>query len=282
MKKLKSYCVITAGIILMAIGIYFFKFPNNFSTGGVSGIATILGEVSPHISKGTFVSIINYALLVVGLIVFGKGFAFKTVYASVLLSGLISIFEKILPLTQPMTDQPFLELVFSILLVGGGSALLFSERASSGGTDIVAMILKKYSKLNIGKALFCTDVIIVIIACMVFGIETGLYSLLGLLTKAIIVDNLIDSIYLSKCVTVVTDNSEQICKYIIDGLGRSATSIKCEGAFTHNKKMMLITVLTRTQAVMLKDYVKSIEPTAFIIITNSSDILGKGFRENVG
>ncbi len=279
---LKSYFVITLGIAVMAVGIYFFKFPNNFSTGGVSGMSTILGELVPSISKAMFVNIINYSLLVLGLIFFGKGFAFKTVYSSVVLSTLIAVFEKFIPLDKPLTDQPFLELICSILLVGVGSALLFSERASSGGTDIVAMILKKYTSLNIGKALFCSDFVIVLVSFAVFGIETGIFSMLGLLSKALVVDNIIDSIYLSKCVAIVTDNPEPICDYLTHNINRSATAIKCEGVFTHHDKTMLITVLTRSQTVGLKDYIKTIEPTAFIIITNSSDVLGKGFRENVG
>ena len=200
---LKSYSIITLGIAIMAVGIYFFKFPNNFSTGGVSGMSTILGKLVPNISKAAFVNIINYSLLVLGLIFFGRGFAFKTVYSSIVLSSLIAVFEYFFPLTKPLTDQPFLELVCSILLVGVGSALLFSERASSGGTDIVAMILKKYTKLNIGKALFCSDFVIVLVSFVVFGIETGIFSMLGLLSKALVVDNIIDSIYLSKCVTIV-------------------------------------------------------------------------------
>ena len=279
---IKSYSIITLGIAIMAVGIYFFKFPNNFSTGGVSGMSTILGELVPNISKAAFVNIINYSLLVLGLIFFGRGFAFKTVYSSVVLSSLIAVFEYFFPLKKPLTDQPFLELVCSILLVGVGSALLFSERASSGGTDIVAMILKKFTKLNIGKALFCSDFVIVLVSFAVFGIETGIFSMLGLLSKALVVDNIIDSIYLSKCVTIVTDNPAPICDYLTRNINRSATAVKCEGVFTHKDKTMLITVLTRSQTVGLKDFIKQTDPTAFIMITNSSDVLGKGFRENVG
>ncbi len=282
LKELRSYVIITVGVLIMAVGIYFFKFPNNFSTGGVSGISTILGEVSPVLSKGVFTTIINVALLIIGLIIFGKSFAFKTVYASLVLSALIAGFEQVLPMTEPLTDQRLLELIVSVLLVAVGSALLFTERASSGGTDIVAMILKKYTSLDTGKALLCTDFLITVVACFVFGLETGMYSMLGLIAKAFVVDNFIDSLYVSKHLSIVTDKSEDVCKYIVETLHRSATVLNCEGTYTHTKKKMVITVLTRSQAVELKDYIKKIEPGAFIITTNSSDILGKGFRENVG
>ncbi len=282
LKELKSYLIITVGILFMAAGIYFFKFPNNFSTGGVSGLSTILGEIVPNISKGTFASIINIALLVVGFGVFGRSFAIKTVYASLLLSALLSGFEIIIPMGSPLTDQKLLELIVSVLLVAVGSALLFTERASSGGTDIVAMILKKYTSLDTGKALLCTDFLITVAACFVFGIETGMYSMLGLIAKAFVVDNFIDGLYVSKHMSIVTDHHEEICAFITGHLKRSATVLNCEGTYTHQKKKMVITVLTRSQAVELKDYIKKLEPGAFIITTNASDILGKGFRENVG
>ncbi len=280
--QIKSYAVITIGILFMAAGIYFFKFPNNFSTGGVSGISTILGELVPNISKSLFVSIINGALLVLGLAVFGRAFAFKTVYASVLLSAVLALLEYIVPMSAPFTDEKLLELIASTLLVAVGSALLFTERASSGGTDIVAMILKKYTSLDTGKALLCSDFIITVAACFVFGLETGMYSMLGLIAKAFVVDNFIDSLYVSKQMSIVTDHSDEVCAYIVEKLNRSATVINCEGTYTKAKKHMVITVLTRSQAVELKDHIKKIEPGVFIITTNSSDILGKGFRENVG
>ncbi len=281
-KELKSYLIITAGIIIMASGIYIFKFPNNFSTGGVSGLSTILGEVVPNISKSTFASIINIILLIIGFVIFGRSFAIKTVYASLLLSALLSGFEWIFPMQSPLTDQKLLELIVSVLLVAVGSALLFTERASSGGTDIVAMILKKYTSLDTGKALLCTDFLITVGACFVFGIETGMYSMLGLVAKAFVVDNFIDGLYVSKQMMIVTDHHGEICEFITQHLKRGATVLNCEGTYTHQKKKMVITVLTRSQAVELKDYIKKLEPGAFIITTNSSDILGKGFRENVG
>ncbi len=281
-KQLKSYCVITFGVFLTAVGVYFFKFPNNFSTGGVTGIATILGGLFPSVTKGDFVTVINIALLLLGFAVFGRGFAFKTVYTSLLLSLLLSAFERLLPMAAPLTDQKLLELIFAILLIGVGSALLFSERASSGGTDIVAMILKKFTALDIGKALHCTDFMIAVAAGVVFGIETGLFSLLGLLAKAFVVDNFIDSIYLSKSLSIVTNKPDEICAYITEQLHRSATTVACTGSYAHEARTMAITVLSRSQAVQLKDYAKTLDPQLFIITTNSSDILGKGFRENVG
>ena len=170
---LKEWVYITAGILIMTAGIYFFKFPNHFSTGGVTGIAIVLGHWIPAITPGTLVTIINVLLLIVGFAVLGKSFGIRTVYASLLMSGTLQLLEVICPMKAPMTSQPLVELLFAVCLPAVGSAILFNLDASSGGTDILAMILRKYTALNIGIALLCSDIIITVSACFAFGMETG-------------------------------------------------------------------------------------------------------------
>ncbi len=274
----KSYLFMTLGAVIMAAGIYFFKFPNNFSTGGVSALSILLVPLLPGVSAGQIMIFFNILLLIVGFLVFGRKFAFKTVYCSMLLSICTRVFEIVLPMEAAFTDQKFLELIFAIGLTAVGSAILFNENASSGGTDIVAMILKKYSSLDIGKALLCSDAILAVASAFVFDIETGMFSVLGLVMKAFVVDNVIDSINLTKCFQIITDKDKEICEFITKDLHRGATVSMCTGAFTHDDKRIIITVLNRPQAVALKQYIKSVDPKAFTVITNSSDILGRGFR----
>lgn len=274
----KSYLFMTLGAVIMAAGIYFFKFPNNFSTGGVSALSILLVPLLPGVSAGQIMIFFNILLLIVGFLVFGRKFAFKTVYCSMLLSICTRVFEIVLPMEAAFTDQKFLELIFAIGLTAVGSAILFNENASSGGTDIVAMILKKYSSLDIGKALLCSDAILAVASAFVFDIETGMFSVLGLVMKAFVVDNVIDSINLTKCFQIITDKDKEICEFITKDLHRGATVSMCTGAFTHDDKRIIITVLNRPQAVALKQYIKTVDPKAFTVITNSSDILGRGFR----
>ena len=148
--QLERYLLLTAGILITSIGTYFFKFPNNFSTGGVSGLSLILGRVIPSefFTPSIFMLIINTLLLGVGFIFLGKDFAFSTVYCSMLLSFVTAGMERIWPLAAPLTTQPFLELCFAVLLPAFGSAILFHLGASSGGTDIIAMILRKPDRLR--------------------------------------------------------------------------------------------------------------------------------------
>jgi len=276
-KTIIEYAILTAATYVMVIGIYAFKFPNNFSFGGVTGLAIVLSELLPT-TPGNITFIINMVLLVVGFLFLGKGFGVKTAYISIVMSLGLSFSEKIYPMVEPLTEEPLLELIFAVVLPAFSSAIFFNMDASSGGTDIVAMILRKYTKLNIGSALFISDLLIVISACFVFNAQTGLFSLLGLLAKSLVVDNVIESINLCKYFTIICDDPEPICDFIMNKLHRSATIYDAEGTYEHRKKTVIITIMKRGQAVELRNFIRQNQPSAFIAITNSSEIIGKGFR----
>lgn len=277
-KQAKEWLLITLGTLLVAIGVYFFKFPNNFSTGGVSGLAVILGHYFPGITPGDFVMVINVLLLIIGFAVFGRSFGVRTCYCSLLMSGFIWVMERVLPLAAPMTHQPLMELIFAVSLPAVGSAILFNLDASSGGTDIVAMLLRKYTSLNIGNALMCSDCIITVMACVAFGMETGLFSILGLMMKSLLVDMVLENINTHKCFHIITAHPDKIEKFITEVLHRGATALQGQGVYTHEGREVLLTVVSRREAVLLRRYVKSVDPTAFLLITNTGEIIGKGFR----
>lgn len=279
MKKdsIKDYALITLSTLLIAVGVYYFKFPNNFTFGGVTGLAVAVGKVLPF-SPSAVNFVVNMVLLLLGFLFLGKGFGVRTVYSSMLLSISLSAMQYLFPLDKPLTDDPMLELVFAIVLPALGSAILFNIGASSGGTDIVAMILKKYSSINIGNALLASDLLITLSAFFIFDIKTFLFSMLGLFTKSLVIDNVIESINMCKYFNVVCSNPEPICDFIVHKLGRSATVCNAEGAFSHEEKQIIFTVMSRYQAVMLRQYIKQVEPGAFILISNTSEIIGKGFH----
>ena len=274
----KEYALLTLGTVIMALGTYFFKFPNNFSTGGVTGLAVVLARYFPMISRADFVMIFNVALLGLGVAVFGRNFAGKTVYVSLLMSGLTLVLEKAIPLAAPMTNQPLLELIFAVSLPAVGSAMLFNLDASSGGTDIVAMVLRKYTSLDIGKALLCSDLVITLMACVAFGMETGLFSILGLVMKSLLVDMVLENINTHKYFHIITTKPQEIEAYITQHLKRGATELQGEGAYTHEGRTVLLTVMRRHEAVLLRRYVKQVDPNAFVLIINTGEIVGKGFR----
>lgn len=278
--KIKLFLQMTGGTLLITIGIYFFKFPNNFSTGGVSGIAVILGKLTT-LSPGTYVLIINMILLVLGFVFVGKGFGIRTVYCCVLQSASTYLLEFIYPMNKPFTDEPLLELLIAIFLVAAGSAVLFNIDASTGGTDIVAMIIKKYSNFNISAALFIADCAIVMAAFFVFGIETWLFCVVGFAAKSLFVNTMLESINLSKFCTVIVkpEYEQQICDFITKQLGRSATvSGSFTGAYNNEQKSVILLVLNRHQTILLKKFVKKLDQKAFMIISNTSEVCGKGFK----
>ena len=279
LRTLTEYGLITFSIWIMVVGIYFFKFPNNFAFGGVTGFASVISALT-HWSASEFTNIVNTLLMVVGFLFLGRNFGIKTVYATLLMSVLLYLLERLYPITRPLTTEPLLELIFAILLPSVGSAILFNTGASSGGTDIIAMILKRYTSLNIGTVLLLVDVTGVILAYFVFGPETGLFSSLGLMAKSLIIGDVIENINLCKCFSIICDDPGPICDYIIHGLNRSATVYEAQGAFSHHKKTVILTTMKRSQALKLKNYIRTVEPTAFILISNSSEIIGKGFLAN--
>lgn len=277
MKKFKEFMTMTLGCVLLAIGVYFFKIPNGFVTGGVTGIGVILAKITP-ITPGAWIWILNIVLLFVGFIILGKETGIKTVYCSMLYSALTYLFEKIIPITQPLSDQPLLELIYAMLLTSIAAAIIFDSKASSGGTDIVALILKKFTKLDVGKALLIADFIVATSSFFLFEIEIGLFSLLGLFAKAFIVDGVIESFNTCKYFSVITSKKEEITEFIIKDLHHGVTTNIAVGEYTGDEKYMIHTVCKRMEAIRLRARIKEIDPKAFIIITTSNEIIGRGFR----
>lgn len=277
-EQLRDWMLMTAGTIIMVIGIYFFKYTNNFSTGGVSGISVILAHYIQGMTPGTVGLVINVALLILGYAVLGRSFGVKTTYVTLLQSGLLRLLEIILPMKAPMTSQPLLELIFAVSLPAIGSAILFNVDASSGGTDIIAMIMRKYSTLDIGRALLLSDCVITFSACIAFGMTTGLFSILGLVMKSLLVDMVLENLNINKCFHIITSHPDSIERYIIHNLHRGATRLHGEGIFSHEGKEIILTVVNRKQGVLLRRYVKSTDPSAFLLINNTSEIIGNGFR----
>lgn len=273
----KDIGILTLATALLDIGVYFFKFPNNFSFGGVTGISIVLNRLIP-ISPSTYNLIINMALLVVGFLFVGSEFGIRTVYVSILSSLTLSLLEKVCPMSAPLTNEPVLELIFAIVLPALSAAILFNAGASGGGTDIVAMVLKKHTHMDIGKALFCVDLLITISACFVFDIQTGLFSFTGLMAKTLVIDDVIENINMCKYFTIVCEKPDEIIEYIHTGLHRGATLFHAEGSYEHREKTIILTVMKRSQAVQLRMFIKKTDPHAFMMITNSSEIIGKGFR----
>lgn len=278
MKYVKQYVLITLSISIMSVGVYFFKFPNNFVFGGVTGTAALVAKLTP-MSASAFSSAANLVLLVVGLIFLGKEFAMTTGYATFVMSVELMAFEKLCPLSGPLSDQPMLDLLFAIALPAIASALLFNVGASSGGTDIIALIVEKYTHIHsIAVALFITDLFMVIAACFVFDLYTALYSFVGLTVKSLVIDAVLEKIKMCKAILIVCDEKQPICDFVMRKLMRGATYTPCFGAYTDKPHYIIYTTLTRHEADQLQDFIHKEHLNAFMSMLSTTEVFGKGFN----
>ena len=273
----RELALMVLGTALVAAGSYFFKFPNHFSTGGVTGLAVLINAALPALPASNVAAVLNLLSLVLGFAVLGRGFGVRTIFCTVLFSAMLAGLEAAVPLSAPLTDQPLLELLFGVLLPALGSAVLFNIEASTGGTDIVAMALKKVTPMDIGMALLLSDVLIAGGTLFLYDIRTGLFSLLGLMLKSVLVDSAIESLNRRKSFMVVTRFPEELCQFITGRLHRSATYWTATGAYSGEEVTVVLTVISRGQAVVLRKYLRGLDPHAFMVVSNSSEIFGKGF-----
>lgn len=281
LSQVYTWAMINIGTLMVAAGVYFFKAPRNFATGGVSGLAIILAKfitpIIPFMGQAEINLVINAILLVIGFIFLGRGCTFKTAYCTLVYSIEMSLM-KYLPIEVPVTDnEVFLEFIYAMVISSAGSAILFACKTSSGGTDIIALIIKKFTNMNIGPALLLTDFLIAASTFFIFGIQTGLYSILGLFIKSVVVDSVLDNIRKTKSVTIITSQPETISPFILENIHRGYTSYKATGGYTQNERTIIITICKRSEALKLKAKIHAADPTAFVIITNANEILGKGF-----
>ncbi len=277
--KIKEYLLLAIGSFLFAVGVHFFVFPNQFTMGGAAGISLILNTVFPYISVSVYNNALNTGFLLLGFIALNKNFGIKTVYCSILYIVFYQGLVWLVPMNSPLTSNRLLELFFSIFISAVAGAITFNLNASSGGTDVVAMIFKDRTGMDVGTGQLVSNFIIVMCSFFIFDIEIALLSFLGLFIKAVLVDSVINSINRRKMLNIITKNPDIACDFIINRLHRGATMWKGEGVYTHSEKWIVLSVLTPHQAVLLRRHLKKNDPSAFFLASNVSEIFGKGFHQ---
>ena len=280
----RYWAVLNFGVLLLAVSMYLFNAPNNFALGGMGGLSIVLAKyITPQVSwltQPVILGILNGVLLVIGLIFLGKSMTLKTIYCTLIYSLEVYLLDFI-PLQRPMTQEPLLELVYAVILSGAAHAIVFNCRASTGGTDIIALIIKKFSKMNIAPALLAADFLIACLSFWTFGPMIGLLSVLGVFAKSFVIDGIIENLAKTKYVTIITVNPDIVSEVIIEYIHRGYTKYKAEGGYTGEERTIIITVCRRAQAARLKAKLHEVDPTAFTIITDANEILGKGFAERM-
>lgn len=276
MDEFTRFLMMSFAAILMALGTHFFKYPNSFVIGGVEGMSIIISTFLP-LTRAQLTLIINIILLIVAFFVLGKHFTLRTGYVAILNSLTALALDYIAPVHGSLTNNKMLELIYTLILSAVGSAILFNLAASSGGTDIIAMIIKKYSALEVGKSLLVVDSTFTFLSIWIFDIEIGLLSFLGLLLKGVFVDVIIQSMNTDKLFIIITTKPKEIGEFIRDDLNRSATVLDGLGLYKGVNRSVFFLVLSPKEAPRTKLFLKQIDPYAFITIINTSKIIGKGF-----
>lgn len=277
-KDLKSYLIITFGIILVAISVEYFFAPNNLAAGGVTGAAIVINAVLPNLSVGILTLIMNVTLFAVAFMFIDGNFGVKTIYASLGLSVILWIIEKFFNPIAITTDV-MMATIFGTIISAIGMAIVFNENASTGGTDILAKILNKFFHLDIGKSLLIVDFVITFASAIVFGIDLGLYAILSVILLGILVDRFIEGFNSCKSIFIISEKNKEISQYIMKELDRGCTFLRSEGAYTKNESNVLYAVVSRNQFIKLKNYIKHIDQTAFIAVGEVHEVLGEGFKD---
>lgn len=277
-KEIKDYLVITFGVFLVAVALYFFIMPNDIAAGGVNGLAMVLNLIFPIISVGAFMFIVNIILFIVAFIFIGRSFGARTIYSSFLLTGIIWVLEKTYPIKKPFTNDILLELFFAIFIQAVGLAIVFNKNASTGGTDIVAKILNKYFHINLGKGVLLADLVVTVLAGITFGFQKGLYALLVVTLNGLVVDKAIEGLNICKEVRIISSKNTEIQKFILDELGRGATIYYAKGAYTSGEIEVLTTIVDSREFLKIKNYIRDIDKEAFVSVIDAYETLGDGFK----
>lgn len=266
------------GAFIMAIGVSLFLLPNQLSSGGVSGIATITYYLF-HIPVGTMILIINIPLFLLSIFKIGKNFFIKSLIGTITLSVFIDILENFKPLTQ----DRFLACIYGGIIIGVGTAVILKSNSSTGGSDLISYLAKKYKPtVRSSNAIVIFDIIVVTLNIIVFReIEIGLYSAIAIYLMGKIVDILFEGIYFTKLMLIVSDKSEKISKEIEEKIPRGTTGLYGKGMYTNKDKLVLMCAASRRDVSRIKIIAKKIDPHSFIIITNSREVVGLGFKKEL-
>lgn len=277
-KIMKEYGLITFGIILVALSVEYFFAPNNLAAGGVTGLAIVVNNLIPSLSVGGLTLGINIVLFIVAFGAIGGNFGGKTIFASLGMSVIMWIIERFFS-PFAITNDLIIATVFGTLISAFGMAIVFNCNASTGGTDILAKILNKFFHIEIGKALLIVDIIITFAAAMVFGLDIGFYAMLSVIILGIAVDKFIDGFNTSREIMIISKKSDEISKFILDDLSRGCTYLKGVGAYSQKEIKIIYSVLSRSEFIKLKSFIKEIDKEAFITVRESYEVLGEGFTE---
>ena len=270
-KALEDFVIITVGTVIVAVAVFFFMLPSKVSVGSGAALAMVLSNFIP-LSVSTITLLMNVGLLIIGFLLVGPEFGAKTVYCSILMPLIMGLFELIFPDFQSITQDPLLDVICYILVVGVGLSILFSRNASSGGLDIVAKIMNKYLRVELGKAMSSAGILVALSSALCYDSKTVVLSLLGTYFGGIVVDHFIFGINIKRRVCVISEHLESIVHYVLYDLHSGATLNEAIGAYDRTRRMEMVTIVDKDEYKKLMDYIRKTDPKAFVTVYSVSDM----------
>ena len=265
------------GSFIMAIAVSLFLLPNELSSGGFSGIATIVYYIF-KVPMGTTILALNIPLFLLATVKIGRRFLEKSIVGTISLSIFIDILDRF----EPLTNDKILACVYGGILTGLGTALILRAHSSTGGSDLASLVIKEYKPMfRTGNLIIMIDFIIVVLNVIFLKkIEIGLYSAIAIYLMGKVIDVVFEGIYFTKLIFIISDKSYEIAEFIEKKVKRGVTGIYGKGMYTDNKKLVLMCAIGRNDLAEIKNEIKKIDSRAFLIITNAREVLGVGFKEN--
>jgi uncharacterized membrane-anchored protein YitT (DUF2179 family) len=273
LRMASDYILVLMGSAIIAVAFNVFLLPNRIASGGVSGISTILKAVfgwEPAYVQWAF----NIPLFISGVVLLGKNFGVKTLVGTVFLPFVVFLTKDL----QPWTHNALLASLFGGIGVGLGLGIVFRGKASTGGTDLAAQIIHKYTGFTLGRCVVMIDGLIVLTAAVVFDIEKALYAIIGLYVTSKTIDFIQVGFGRSKMAMIITNKQEEVRQGILHKIDRGVTKLSAYGGFTDHERPVLMCVVDQTEFTKLKQLVKTLDPTAFVVVMDAAEVVGEGFK----
>ena len=268
---LYEYLVVTIGTLGVAGSVYFFMLPSNLTVGSASALAMIISTIIPvRVSVISF--FVNGILMIIGLIFVGKDFGAKTVYSTFLVSGFLYIFEILFPLKGSLTGDLFVDMICYVILVSVSQAILFNANASSGGIDVMAKILNKYLGMELGKAMSTVGLLVACGGFFLYETSAVIISILGTYLGGIVLDYYIGGFTVKKKVSILSEDPDGVQEYIMGTLKKGCTLYSAVGAYNHEVRTEVVSILNRNEYVKLMDHIHKNDPTAFMTVSSITEV----------
>ena len=273
-----SYFMITLASAIYAVGFNWFYVPNDIAFGGITGVGQIINAILPWAPIGTVVIILNIPLFILGWQLLGGHLLLSSLYAMAVSSVFIDIVNSIWTF-EPMDSM--LACVFGGVLMGASLGMVFQQGATTGGTDLIARLLKlKITWLPMGKLLIATDMVVIVASAIAFGsVYSALYGVVALYIAGIVMDRMLYGLDSATVAYIISDRFKEIADTLVNDLDRGVTILQGQGAYSGAEKKVLMCAFKQRQIVSIKKMVKELDPSAFIIVCDAHEVLGDGFRE---